>query len=87
MSIEEMSVNDCTKEIVLFPNPTAGSFTISNITDATVYLYTALSGHINTFEHVTNNETINISYLANGIYFLKIIEGNTIKNEKLILFK
>ena len=27
------------------------------------------------------------THLANGIYFLKIIDGNTIKNEKLILFK
>ena len=87
ISIEAMSVNESAKEIVLFPNPTAGSFTISNITNATVYLYSALSGHINTFEHVSNNETINISHLANGIYFLKIIDGNTIKNEKLILTK
>jgi len=46
-----------------------------------------LGSHIKTFEHVSHNETINIGNLSNGVYFLKIIDGNTIKNEKLILSK
>jgi hypothetical protein len=84
---EEISINDIANEIILYPNPTAGSFTISNITDATIYIYSSISGHIKTFEHVSNNETINIDNLSNGTYFLKIVDGNKIKNEKLILTK
>jgi len=74
-------------EIMLFPNPASGTFTISNVRNATVYLYTALSELVNTFEHVSFNKTINVNHLPSGIYFLKIVEENTIKNEKLILNK
>ena len=45
------------------------------------------SEHIQTFTHVSNNEVLYIGNLPNGIYFLKIIEGNTIKDAKLILCK
>jgi hypothetical protein len=74
-------------EITLFPNPTSGTFTISNVSNATVYVYTALSSHVKTFEHVSYSETMNIGHLPSGIYFIKIVEGNIIKNEKLILSK
>ena len=83
----EDSANTAPGEITVYPNPTTGSFTVSNIENATIYLYSSLSGHIKTFEHVFNNETINIGNLSNGIYFLKIIDGNTMKHEKLILSK
>ena len=75
------------QEIALYPNPTIGSFTISNIKDATLYLYSAISGHLKTFEHVSHNEILHIGEFPNGIYFLKIIEDNRIKNEKIILNK
>jgi hypothetical protein len=74
-------------EIKLIPNPTSGSFSIINIKDATIYLYLAQSSHIQTFERVSDNQTIDISHLPSGIYFLKIVDGNTIKNAKLILTK
>ena len=50
-------------EIVLIPNPTSGSFTISNINNATIYLYSSLGSHIQTFEHVSSQENININHL------------------------
>ena len=57
----KLSVNDETTEILVIPNPTTGSFTISNITDAAVYLYSTLSCLLKTFEHVSYNETINVT--------------------------
>jgi hypothetical protein len=82
-----LSINEMKKEIRIFPNPNSGIFTVSNIDIATILLYNTLGVHVKTFEHISKNETINISDLTNGIYFLKIIEGNTIKNEKIILNK
>jgi hypothetical protein len=74
-------------EITLIPNPTSGTFTILNIDDATIYLYSSLGAYLKTFEHVSNNETMNISELPSGIYFLRIVEKNSVKNEKIILSK
>jgi hypothetical protein len=84
MMFEDETLSE-TPEITVYPNPNTGTFTISNITNATVYLYTTTGMHLKTFEHVVNNETINIGNLSNGLYLLKIIDGNIIKNEKLIL--
>jgi len=81
------NANDINSDIVIYPNPTTGSFTVSNISEATIYLYSVLSGHIKTFEYVSNHETLNIRNLPSGIYFLKIIENNTLTNRKLILHK
>ena len=74
-------------EITLIPNPTTGSFNISNISNATIHVYSSLGSFIKTFEHVSSQESINISHLSNGIYFLKIVEGDRVKNEKLVLSK
>jgi len=82
-----LSINETNKEIRLIPNPNSGIFTVSNIDNAIIYLYNALGAHIKTFEHISNKETININHLSSGIYFLKIVDGGTIKNEKLILTK
>jgi hypothetical protein len=75
------------EDIAVYPNPTTGNFTISNVTNATVYVYTTLSHLVRTFENITHNETININHLPSGVYFIKIVDGDTIKNEKIILSK
>ena len=80
----ENSEND---KIVIYPNPTTGSFTISNINNAVIYLYSSLGNLIKVFEHVSNSETVNAGDLPNGLYFLKIIENNAITHKKLILTK
>jgi len=74
-----------TSYIVIYPNPTLGNFTISNINNATIYLYDVLSVHLKTFEHISNNEIINVTNLPAGIYLLKIVENNIITNKKLII--
>jgi len=82
-NIESISIDD----ITIYPNPTTGTLTISNITDATVYIYSPLGIHLKTFGHVFNNEIINIDHLSSGIYFLKIIEDSIVINKKIVFIK
>jgi len=87
INIETNIENTSIDEITIYPNPTTGTLTISNIKDATISFYSPLGSHLKTIEHVFNNKIINIAHLSNGIYFLKIIEGNNTKYEKIILSK
>jgi hypothetical protein len=80
-------VNEFFKEIVLYPNPTSATFSISGINNASVFIYSVLSEHIKTFKNISSNETIKVGDLLSGIYIVKIVDGDIIKNEKLILSK
>jgi len=84
---KSMLVGEENKEIVIYPNPTTGNVTISNISDASIFVYSAFGALVKTFEHVFNNDMINLSNFANGIYFLKIINENNIYHKQLLIIK
>lgn len=73
--------------INIYPNPGKGYFTISGITNSNVYLYSSLSKHIRTFENVSELISIDISDFPNGIYLVKIIDGENVINKRIILNK
>ncbi|MDL2296811.1 T9SS type A sorting domain-containing protein [Bacteroidales bacterium OttesenSCG-928-E04] len=73
--------------LTFYPNPTSGSFTVSELADATVQLYSSVAGYIQTFEHLSGNAYIDISHLAPGVYILKIIEQGQVRHEKIVLQK
>lgn len=69
--IEELS-----SEIQIMPNPANDSFRISNLgKDEEMSIYT-MTGQKVMSETVTDNQTVDISHLANGLYFVKIGSQN-----------
>jgi hypothetical protein len=74
-------------DVVVFPNPTSGLFTISNLTEATAHLYSSVSGYIQSFEHLSGDASIDIGHLASGVYILKIVDGGQVWHEKIVLQK
>ena len=74
-------------DIDIYPNPSTGNFTISNVTNASVQVYTSLSEHIYTFENVNESVNLDISHLTDGIYLLRIIEDESVITKRIILNK
>ena len=69
--IEELS-----SEVQIMPNPANDSFRISNLDkDEEMSIY-SMTGQKVMSEIVTDNQTIDISHLANGLYFVKIGSQN-----------
>ncbi|NJM78766.1 MAG: T9SS type A sorting domain-containing protein [Flavobacterium sp.] len=68
-------------ELIVFPNPTSGIFTISGIEtiDKTI-IYNSLGQKI--FDG--NQSQIDISNFSNGIYFLEILSNGKISKQKII---
>jgi hypothetical protein len=85
LQLSENLTEETNNEIIIYPNPTTGTFSISNITNATVYLYSTVGTLLKIFEHVNNHLILNIENLSNGIYFLKIVEENRMIHKKLII--
>ena len=79
------------KEVKIFPNPSSGNITISNIKNQNIKsfeIYNTLGKLINDFhlEERKNIINLNLETLGNGIYFLKLITANgEIKTKKLVI--
>lgn len=76
LSTNEFELN---KKIKLFPNPSSEFLQISNLKSKESYsIYNVLGAEIkNGF--ISNNEQIEVRNLTNELYFLKFLDGTTIK--------
>ncbi|NRD18869.1 T9SS type A sorting domain-containing protein [Winogradskyella eckloniae] len=67
------------EDLTLFPNPVQNSVRISPIESIDdLHLFNSLGKEIDITNRIKKNETLDISGLESGIYFLKIIKGNQI---------
>jgi len=83
LDLEILSISsfghELSNETKIFPNPSSDFIHVSNLNKTTKYkIYDALSSLI-LEGTVSNNQSINIQDLTNGIYFLKFEKRNTIK--------
>ena len=67
--------------IVVFPNPTTGKLTIRTNLDVTHTLYD-FTGRVLVKD--SNKDTIDITTLPNGVYFLSIRYGETVFNKRIV---
>jgi hypothetical protein len=67
------------KSVLLFPNPSTNFIQISGLTKNEDYkVYNTLGTELN-IGTISNSNQINIQNLTNGLYFLKLESGSTIK--------
>lgn len=67
-SVDEMFAN----EIEVYPNPTSGQISIVNAEGQNVVVVNALGQVVATVENAAENQTIDLSGLCNGTYFVKV---------------
>ncbi|AUC82095.1 T9SS type A sorting domain-containing protein [Lacinutrix sp. Bg11-31] len=63
----------------LFPNPATETITISNLETTTSYSIINILGKTISAGSINNNDTINISKLSNGVYFIKLKTNEVIR--------
>lgn len=74
-------------EILLYPNPTKDKLNLkwNNSNNISVIIYNSIGQELATIFLSKQNETIDITNLQNGLFFLKIIDGNKIGIKKIIV--
>jgi PKD-like domain/Secretion system C-terminal sorting domain/SprB repeat/GEVED domain len=85
--------NDETSEIVLFPNPTKDELTLSWNTDSEKDLQITcidilgqqMMSKIYESEDVATGIKINTSNFSNGVYFVRLIQGDVIRTRKFVV--
>lgn len=76
--------HDMSGTVKVFPNPTNGLLTISEVEDATVMVYNSKGILVETYNSF-NGGTINLSGFASGIYLLKINTDQGIVVKRVVL--
>ena len=78
--------NISAQKVVLYPNPATNVLTISreSTSNATVEVYSNNGVIVNSFEMNEAIKEISVSDLNSGIYFIRIIENETISIQKFI---
>ena len=71
----------------LFPNPSNGNFTINNPGElnATVKIYNSLGEEVFSQTLNSKQETVNLSSLPKGIYFVQIAGSNNLFSQKIVV--
>ncbi|MDR2835358.1 MAG: C25 family cysteine peptidase [Bacteroidales bacterium] len=71
-------------DVKMYPNPTSGNVAVNMDNLKTIEIYSTLNLLVNKYEINSNHFNFNISNLANGVYFVKIISENGFVFKKLI---
>jgi len=80
--------NTSNQLISIFPNPTAGILNINAIeANGTIEVYNVIGDKVYSNSVVKGNNSIDLSGLANGAYFLKVNSNNQIISKKVVLSK
>lgn len=74
-------------KVVMYPNPTKGEVNINNITLEKATVYNSLGQLVKSFVFNSgdSNNTINLSGLPRGVYFIYLINGDAASAKKVIV--
>jgi hypothetical protein len=79
--------NSFKNKIILYPNPAKDKLNLkwNGLNDISVTIYNSIGQELSTILLPKQNEIIDITGLQDGLYFLKIIDGNKTEINKIIV--
>ena len=80
-------VENALEEVEVYPNPARNILHINNVEKANIDIYSITGQRIKTINNMNGNQDIDISDLANGIYILKMQDGQNTRVEKIQVVK
>ncbi len=75
------------KNVQLYPNPVSSNLTITNLKNMNVEIYNVVGQRISHHEDISGDLSINMGEFPDGIYFVKMQNGKTVRTEKIKLVK
>ena len=83
-----VKTNTANDAISIFPNPTSGILNINAVeANSSVEVFNVIGDKVYTNSLVKGNNTIDLSSLSNGAYFVKLSSNNQITTKKVVLSK
>ncbi|MDD3688068.1 MAG: choice-of-anchor J domain-containing protein [Bacteroidales bacterium] len=73
--------------VSVYPNPTTGIVSVSNVENATIEVINLMGQVVATVNSNTEINSIDLSNEANGTYFVRVVKGNEVSTSKINLVK
>jgi hypothetical protein len=74
-------------KVKFYPNPVSDNLYITNLKNMNVEVYNMVGQRVSHFENVSGDLTVNMKIFPDGIYFVKLQNGQTVRTEKIKLVK
>jgi len=71
----------------VYPNPAKDFINIENTNNASVYIYNTLGKVVRKIDNASDFLNVNVSDFSNGMYFIKIQNGNNVETKKILINK
>ncbi len=75
------------QNVQLFPNPVNSSLNITNLSNTKVEIFNVVGQRILTYGNAYGNLNVDMAAYPNGIYFVKMQNGKSVRTEKIKLVK
>ena len=75
------------QSVKLYPNPVSSVLNIANLKNTKIEIFNVVGQRVVNLENVNGEQTVDMSEYPNGIYFVKIQSGKTVRTEKIKLVK
>lgn len=81
-----LSIDDVAdmESILIYPNPTNGLLTITNVNGTANYTIISITGQIVERGDVTNTKSIDVTTIQNGVYLLQLTQGQNTKTIRFV---
>ena len=79
LDIDEMAASS----VMLFPNPAAASVSFTGMENVRVQIFDLSGKMLSSVKNVSENQQIDISFLAEGLYIVRIFDGKNSVTKKL----
>jgi hypothetical protein len=75
------------QNVQLFPNPVNSNLNITNLSNTKVEIFNVVGQRISAYENANGNLNVDMTAYPNGIYFVKMQNGKSVRTEKIKLVK
>ena len=76
-----LSTTDFSNSIIMYPNPVKNKLTIDGLVVKDIVIYSVLGKAV---LNISNQNTIDVSSLSKGVYFIKVSDGINASTKKFI---
>ena len=73
--------------VLIYPNPASSSMQIENAQHADVSIYNDLGRLVMTQQNISDDQTIDISTMSNGVYFVRLSKDGASVSRRLVVLK